>query len=111
MRPGISRCTVRSRSWTEGVFKLGSNAPTLGAVPFGWNGCSSDAEGAATGTATLVGKPEEMRLLNPLGVTQPAVGVMDPAVSMLVLQPSIKPGVLPAIAVAWNVEITSNIQA
>src|SRR5215471_7036051 len=101
---------VRSISWTDGFFKFGSKAPTLGAVPKGCAGSPVEAiaaEGVVTGAGIAVGKPLEIRLLVPAGPTQPALVTPVPT---LVLQSRMNPGTLPAIDVTWNVEIVSKSQ-
>ena len=66
----------------------------------------------------MTGNPEEIRAAGLLtsagGTTQPFVVVAgfvgEGLVGMLVMQLSKKPGILPAIAVTWNVERVSNSQ-
>src|SRR6266478_61131 len=69
----------------------------------------------------LDGKPSEIRvvlfvveftaLVTPAGAAQPADVKTVPVKSTLVVQPSMKPGILPAIAVTWKVDSVSNNKA
>jgi len=52
-----------------------------------------------------------MRLAAPEGVEQPADDATVPVVEVVVTQPSMKPGTLPAIAVTWKLDSVSNIMA
>src|SRR6516225_5438381 len=99
---------VRSYSLTEGFFKLGSNAPMLGATLKGWADGVKNADGVSAGAGTLVGNPCAIRFAVPLGATQPAVVLSVPAVFRELTQFSINPGIFPAMAVIWNVEMVSN---
>src|SRR6266849_996440 len=106
---------VRSHSWTEGFLMLGSNAPTAGALPAACAGGVNAAEGVIVGVGTVIGNPEEIRLVFPVAVipfgnTQPEVVVAAPDELIVVMQFWRKPGILPAIAVTWNVESVSNNQ-
>src|SRR6266404_6421306 len=106
---------VKSHSWTEGFLRLGSNAPTAGATPTDWAGGVKATEGVTVGVGTVTGNPDEIRLVFPVAVipvgsTQPEVVVAAPDELIVVMQFCRKPGVLPAIAVTWNVDNVSNSQ-
>src|SRR2546422_1812896 len=101
---------VCSSDLTEGFLRLGSNAPTLGASPLAWAGCSNAAEGVVVGAGTVSGNPWEMRFSVPLGATHPAVAEALPLVSRLFTHSKMNPGTLPFMAVTWNVEMVSNSQ-
>ena len=67
------------------------------------------------GVATVTGNPDEIRLVFPVAVipvgsTQPEVVVEAPDELIVVMQFCRKPGILPAIAVTWNVDKVSNSQ-
>src|SRR2546425_1356343 len=79
------------------------------------------AEGVIVGVGTVTGNPVEIRTpglaTSAGGTTQPFVVVAGPCtpvigsgVGMLVRQFCKKPGILPAIAVTWNVDKVSNSQ-
>src|SRR5713101_4045094 len=111
---------VKSHSWTEGFLMFESNAPTAGACVLGWGPGDNCAEGVVAGVGTVTGNPVEIRapgLENSAGgTTQPVVVVAGPCpvvglrVGMLVMQFNKKPGILPAIAVTWNVDSVSKSQ-
>jgi len=106
---------VRSHSWTEGFLRLGSNAPTAGATPADWTDGVKAAEGVVVGVGTVAGNPDEIRLVFPVAVIpvgrpQPEVVVESPDELIVVMQFCRKPGILPAIAVTWNVDKVSNSQ-
>src|SRR5215472_16775255 len=98
---------------------LGSKAPMLGAAFNGCAGCVNSAEGVPLGGGTTSGKPLLMRLNIPeAGMAQPAPTVTESGVVAVVplvptaeatvlVQASMKPGILPAMAVTWNVESVS----
>src|SRR5262245_14284551 len=99
---------VRSHSWMEGFFKLGSKAPTLAARRYAWFGGVRKPEGVSVGAPTLVGNPWLIRFAVPPGAAQPAVVVTAPAVLILLTQFSMNPGILPAMDVTWKVLMVSN---
>src|ERR1051326_6995675 len=91
---------------------LGSNAPSDGASPATCGVGVSRFDGVCVGAARLSGKPEAMRAeVRFAACAQPAVTPTVPVVSTVFEQPCIKPGILPAIAVAWKVESVSNSHA
>src|SRR6266481_2657859 len=102
---------VKSHSCTEGFLMLRSNAPTAGACVLGWGLGDNCAEGVAVGVGTVTGNPVEIRtpgLERAGGTLQPCVTVAGPVVGIFTRQFSKKPGILPAIAVTWNVDKVSN---
>src|SRR5262249_158374 len=106
---------VRSHSCTEGFLMFGSNAPTAGASVLGWARGDKAADGLIVGVGTLRGKPVEIRSpgleASAGGTTQPFDTVAVPVVGIFTRQLSKNPGILPAIAVTWNVESVSKSQA
>src|SRR6266550_4999020 len=109
---------VRSHSWTDGFLRLGSKAPTARATPADWTDGVKAVEGVMVGVGTVTGNPDEIRLVFPVvpvavipvGSRQPEVVVASPVELIVVMQFCRKPGILPAIAVTWNVDKVSNSQ-
>src|SRR5262249_27409616 len=99
---------VRLHSCTAGFLRFGSKAPTPGAVERGCGEAKSAAEGVVGGARILTGNPLEIRFKVPAGVAQPADVAIAPVPSVVVAQNSMKPGILPAIAVAWKLDSVSN---
>src|SRR5712664_3163999 len=94
---------------------FGSKAPTAGAPLAACCLGDTATEGVVVGVGTVTGNPVEIRLVLPvavipLGSTQPEVVVAAPDELIVVMQFSKKPGILPAIAVTWNVDRVSKSQ-
>jgi hypothetical protein len=95
---------------------FGSKAPTAGAPLTDWAGCVNAADGVIVGVGTVTGNPVEILLMFPVAVipfgsTHPEVIVAAPDELIVVIQFRRKPGILPAIAVTWNVDKVSNSHA
>ena len=99
---------------------FGSNAPTAGAWVLGCGTGDNCAEGVVTGVGTVTGNPVEILAeglaTNAGGTAQPLVAVAGPCpvvglvVGIFTRQLNKKPGILPAIAVTWNVDSVSKSQ-
>src|SRR6266487_5283483 len=94
---------------------FGSKAPTAGAPLAACCLGVNAAEGVVVGVGTAMGNPVEIRLVFPVAVipfgsTQLEVVVAAPDELIVVMQLSKKPGILPAIAVTWNVDKVSKSQ-
>src|SRR5438128_6104310 len=99
---GSSFCQLRLHSCTLGIFKLGAKSVTPGEFPRSCKAGVRNDEGFNVGGARNCGKPPPSVVL---GAAVHPVVVAPPMVDE---QSCVRPGILLAAAVTWNVEIGSN---